>query len=81
MSTQRFYLPNNVPYPQDDDDDESQSFADLISHFQNGGNDLEQILQNERRNLVVDDSIKNVNFICIPSNIFQIGKVNFFCNN
>ena len=59
MSTQRFYLPNNVPYPQDDDDDESQSFADLISHFQNGGNDLEQILQNERRNLVVDDSIKN----------------------
>jgi hypothetical protein len=48
-----------VPYPQDDDDDESQSFADLISHFQNGGNDLEQILQNERRNLVVDDSIKN----------------------
>ena len=57
MSTQRFILPNNVPYPQDDD--ENQSFAILMSHFQNGGDDLEQILQNERRNLVVDDSIKN----------------------
>jgi hypothetical protein len=30
-----------------------------MSHFQNGGEDLEQILQNERPNLVVDDSIKN----------------------
>jgi hypothetical protein len=30
-----------------------------MSHFQNGGDDLKQILQNERRNLVVDDSIKN----------------------
>jgi hypothetical protein len=36
-----------------------ESFANLMSHFQNGGDDLEQILQNERRNLVVDDSIKN----------------------
>jgi hypothetical protein len=33
--------------------------AMTMSHFQNGGNDLKQILQNERRNLVVDDSIKN----------------------
>jgi hypothetical protein len=30
-----------------------------FSHFQNGGDDLEEILQIERRNLVVDDSIKN----------------------
>jgi predicted metal-dependent hydrolase len=30
-----------------------------MSDFQNGGDDLEQILENEKRNLVVDDSIKN----------------------
>jgi hypothetical protein len=52
-------LPSNVPYPQDDDDDENQSFSNLMSHFSNGGDDLEQIIQNERHNLVVDDSIKN----------------------
>jgi hypothetical protein len=58
MSTERFNLPNNLPFPHDDNN-ESQSFADLMSHFQNGGEDLEHILQNERPNLVVDDSIKN----------------------
>ena len=58
MSTERFNLPNHLPFPHDDDN-ESQAFADLMSHFQNGGEDLEQILQNERPNLVVDDSIKN----------------------
>ena len=59
MSTRQFNLPSNVSYPQGDDDDKNQSFANLMSHFQNGGDDLEQILQNERPNLVVDDSIKN----------------------
>jgi hypothetical protein len=52
MSTRQLNLPSNVPYPQDDDDDENQSFANLMSHFQNGGDDLEQILQNERRILI-----------------------------
>ena len=58
MSTERLNLPIHLPFPHHDDN-ESQSFADLMSHFQNGGEDLEQILQNERPNLVVDDSIKN----------------------
>jgi hypothetical protein len=59
MSTRQLNLPSNVPYPQDDDDDENQSFSYLMSHFSNGGDDLEQIIQNESHNLVVDDSIKN----------------------
>lgn len=58
MSTQRVNLPNNLPFPHDDDN-ENQSFADLMSHFQNGGEDLQHILQSERQNLVVDDSISN----------------------
>ena len=59
MSTAQLNLPSNGPYPQDDDDDENQSLSNLMSHFQNSGDDLKPIIQNERRNLVVDDSIKN----------------------
>lgn len=57
MATRQLNLTSNVPYPQDDD--ENQSFSNLMSHFPNAEDDLEQILQNERPNLVVDDSIKN----------------------
>ncbi|CAC5401285.1 unnamed protein product [Mytilus coruscus] len=61
MTSLRHILPAGSTIPQDED--ESSSFTNLLSHFQGSENELQSILQSEQKKLFVDEQIrKDLNF-------------------
>lgn len=61
MTSLRQILPTGSTFPQDEN--ESSSFTNLLSHFEGRENELHSILQTEQPNLFVDKKIRNgINF-------------------
>ncbi|XP_052098310.1 uncharacterized protein LOC127733073 [Mytilus californianus] len=58
MALLRHILPTGSTIPQDED--ESSSFTNLLSHFQGSKNELQSILQSEQTHLFVDEQIRKV---------------------
>ncbi|VDI25477.1 Hypothetical predicted protein [Mytilus galloprovincialis] len=61
MASLRKVLPTGSTFPQDEN--ESSSFSNLLSHFESRENELRRLLRTEQPNLFIDDQIRNgVNF-------------------